>query len=733
MNRPRHKSRSILPEQAKELNCLFRIEELLQNPDAELDAVFGGVIEAIPAGFHYSDLCQARIILENREWAPAGFVETPWMLSADITVHDAATGSVAVLYTQERPQADIGPFRNDENKLLQTLAGRLGQFVQYHTMRRKNLELQAAPVDHTMQSRGEWRVVVDLLRRTDQALYRRVLRKLFVRLRSAGIREANEIQEKMRANVIPTTDDNRPTRKLAKDVSTQLGDDLFDIAARYFTDQDILSWVQKWVQEDRSSFLVATLERRSTPMTDVAESIRRFHHIASEGIELAPTTEKEVRVALIERFFTDQLEYINVAKEYVDVKDFYNLLQRIVFPPESHGKLGGKSAGVFLASRVIRSAAQEHDILKNIKVPKTWHIASDGLLHFVTHNDLDELVEHKYRDIDEVRREYDRIVQVFKHSSFTPEIVQGLSMALDDFEDRPVIVRSSSLLEDRFGAAFSGKYKSLFLANQGPKRQRLEALMDAVAEVYSSTFGPDPIQYRAERGLLDFREEMGIMIQEVVGSRIGKYFFPAFAGVAFSNNEFRWSPRIHREDGLVRLVPGLGTRAVDRLSDDYPILMAPGQPGLRVNVTPDEVMRYSPSKMDVINLETNTFETVDVKELYREHAHEIPWLNQAVSICNHGHMQIPGFLADLKEDEFCMTFEGLVTKTPFLKQMQLMLRLLQEKFGTPVDIEFASDGKDFYLLQCRPQAYAVGDVPSTIPRDFLPDQVLFTAKRYVSN
>ena len=75
------------------------------------------------------------------------------------------------------------------------------------------------------------------------------------------------------------------------------------------------------------------------------------------------------------------------------------------------------------------------------------------------------------------------------------------------------------------------------------------------------------------------------MIQEVVGTQVGDYFLPAFAGVAFSHNEFRWSPRIRREDGLIRLVPGLGTRAVDRVSDDYPVLIAPGSPNLRVNVT----------------------------------------------------------------------------------------------------------------------------------------------------
>ena len=197
-------------------------------------------------------------------------------------------------------------------------------------------------------------------------------------------------------------------------------------------------------------------------------------------------------------------------------------------------------------------------------------------------------------------------------------------MALDDFGEVPLIVRSSSLLEDRLGTAFAGKYKSLFLANQGDKKERLEALLEAVAEVYASIFSPDPIQYRAERGLLDFHEEMAVMIQAVVGRQLGKYFFPAFAGVAFSRNEFRWSSRIRREDGLLRLVPGLGTRAVDRLSDDYPILVAPGQPNLRVNVSIDEVIRYSPGKIDVIDLEKNGFVTKNIKDLIGEIGPDYP-------------------------------------------------------------------------------------------------------------
>ena len=114
-----------------------------------------------------------------------------------------------------------------------------------------------------------------------------------------------------------------------------------------------------------------------------------------------------------------------------------------------------------------------------MKKPKTWYVTSDRMLAFVQYNNLDEVIEQKYKDIEEVRQEYPHIVQVFKNCDFPPEIVKGLSVALDDFGDVPLIVRSSSLLEDRLGTAFAGKYKSLFLANQGDKQQRLEALLEA--------------------------------------------------------------------------------------------------------------------------------------------------------------------------------------------------------------------------------------------------------------
>ena len=347
---------------------------------------------------------------------------------------------------------------------------------------------------------------------------------------------------------------------------------------------------------------------------------------------------------------------------------------------------------------------------------------------------MQDVYDRKYREIELIRQDYPYLVQAFKATAFPSDVTNALAAALDDFGDRPIIVRSSSLLEDRTGSAFSGKYKSLFLGNQGTKRERLAALQDAIAEVYASVFSPDPIEYRAERGLLDVHEEMGVMIQEVVGTRVGPYFFPAYSGVAYSHNEFRWSSRIRREDGLVRLVPGLGTRAVDRLSDDYPVLVSPGQPGLRVNATPEEIVRYSPTKIDVINLEKNGFETADVHDLLRRYGDRYPAVQELVVDVQDELARRPvGRMLDFAHGQYAVTFDGLITRTPFVPQIRTLLAVLQERIGVPVDIEFASDGKNLYLLQCRAQGHGPEAGPTPIPHDLSKSRVLFTARRYVSN
>jgi hypothetical protein len=91
------------------------------------------------------------------------------------------------------------------------------------------------------------------------------------------------------------------------------------------------------------------------------------------------------------------------------------------------------------------------------------------------------------------------------------------------------------------------------------------------------------------------------------------------------------------------------------------------------------------------------------------------------------------FAIDFEKDDLIVTFNGIIRKTPFISTVKRALELLSEKLGTPVDIEFACNGDDFYLLQCRPQSYSQNVIPSPIPHDIPEKDILFTADRYVSN
>jgi len=727
-----------LQERAKELNCLYQVDGALSDPDASMEDISRRVVEALPAGFHHPEICHASLTLHGISCATEGFCETPQLLAAPVLVESQDVGELTVCYTEEKPQADEGPFLAEERKLLDTVAQRIGFFLMRRALREAHEDLAAFRERRADAPGAEWSIILEFLRRTDPNLLRRITRKMINHLGWTGIEESEALLQRYLSETaepgVEETDENRPLRKATLQDFSDLSEETFRIAAQHFSEEDLISCIRGWIEEERCDFLLATLEDRSCGLPEVAEALERYRNTDIREGDLAPAFRTTLTVSLLRRLFTDNLDFINIAKNYVSPDDFHELINHVIFPLNSHGKLGGKSTGLFLATQIVRKSLDHPELAAGLKVPKTWYVCSDAVLQFVHQNDLEDLYMRKYMEVEAIRQEYPRVVQVFKNSRFPAEIVKGLALALDDLEDRPLIVRSSSLLEDQTGASFAGKYKSLFLANQGTKRERLAALQDAIAEVYASMFSPDPIEYRAERGLLDVHEEMGIMIQEVVGRRIGDYFLPAFAGVAFSNNEFRWSSRIKREDGLIRLVPGLGTRAVDRMSDDYPVLLAPGQPGLRVNVTPDEVLRYSPKMIDVINLETNTFETVDLIRLLRECGEEYPAVRRMVSIVEEGRIRKPsGLEPDFAEDDLVANFEGLISDTPFVRQMGSLLALLREKIGLPADIEFASDGESLYLLQCRTQSYTAEFAPAPIPRNISRDRLLFSAHRYISN
>jgi hypothetical protein len=724
-----------LQERSKELDCLYRIEELFTEQGHSRQDVCRGVAEALVAGMQYPSICQAEVACDGVVHRTENGPRTPCHLRAEILVQEQMSGEVCVYYTGPCPDVGDGPFLLEERRLLKSVADRLAHYVLFERLR--DLRKERAHFREDGIDEPLWLMPIQMLRESDPRLHQIIARKLLNLLCSMGVDEAQDMLGRVDPAVSAETvsgEVNVPGVVQKRDESVLLSDAPFFLAARHMTDHQILLKVQRWIQDDRASLFLKILDNPRTTLPELADALRRYHHLVGEGSSLQPSTVINMRVSLVRRFLTEQLDYIRVAKEYVTVADLRDLIDRLIMPVDGTGKLGGKGSGLILADRILARASTPERPVGEVHVPRTWYLASDATLEFIAHNDLEDVIEQKYKEIGQVRQEYPNIIQLFKHSPLPPHLRQGLAAALDELGEVPLIVRSSSLLEDRFGTSFSGKYKSLFLPNQGERGVRLEALCDAITEIYASVFGPDPVEYRRDRGLLDFSEEMGILIQEVVGRKVGRYFLPAFAGVAFSRNEFRWSPRIRRDDGLIRLVPGLGTRAVDRVGDDFPVLAVPGQPNLRVNVEVEEIVRYAPNQIDVIDLERNAFVTMSIPDLLHEVGGRYPGLELVFSKLSEGMLQQPRRLMyDPAHDELVATFDGLINGTPFVRHLRNVLVILEEKLGTPVDIEFAHDGEKFYLLQCRPQSHTDDAAPAPIPKDVAVKDILFTADRHVSN
>ncbi len=724
----------IIDEQTKELSSIFEIEDILHNPDVNTEDALSAIPDLMQDALSINGKCSVTIYYHDKEFHSSNKKEYKHKISADIVVRKRKIGMLEATFKNKRPKNF-----EDEKDFINAAAFRIADFLLYRRLKSIFSQWESTKKEFINRKPGEWQVILELLRRTDPELFFRISRKMLNYLIWQGYNEAEQILKKFTPYGQYEQDEvtgeiNSPLEKYTIEDNIRYSREIFEIARSNLNNETILRLIQNWIQQDKTSFLVRVTANNNSSLTDISQALRRFFQIAPHGSALADSIKIGVSASLIRRFFSDQLEFINIAKKFVDIADFADLAKRMIFPVGSHGKLGGKSAGLFLAKHIIDEYKQEVELFDSIRTPKTWYITSDTMVLFMDYNNLEDILEQKYKTIDEIRKEYPHVIQLFKTSHFPPHILQGLSMALDDFGDHPLIVRSSSLLEDRLGAAFSGKYKSLFIANQGSKQARLQLLSDAIAEVYASTLGPDPIEYRSAKGLLDFHEEMGIMIQEVVGQQIGDYFFPAYAGVAFSRNEFVWSPRIKRNDGLARIVPGLGTRAVDRIGDDYPIMVAPGRPELRTNITIEETVRYSPKYIDAINLKNNKFETIELEELFRKYGHIYPGIEKIVSVYQHGHLSKANrLMTDFTKEDLIVTFEGTIKETPFIRMLHKILTVLEKEMKGPVDIEFACDGKNFYLLQCRPQSHADVAAPAKIPKNLSKDDIVFSANKFVSN
>ena len=468
--------------------------------------------------------------------------------------------------------------------------------------------------------------------------------------------------------------------------------------------------------------------RRAVPSIAPWESV--FHKLLQHcGVEEAfreVTPELlALQQELIRMLMGDHQEFERLAEEYFTADDLLQIRERLI----GSGRIGGKASGMLLARKILRRNSDAViDFSEILEEHDSFYIGSDVFYTFLVTNDLFRLRLQLSRNFSADNEEFAEVEQRFLAGSFPPVIVEQFRNMLDYYGQAPIIVRSSSLLEDSFDSAFAGKYRSEFCTNQGDLELRLANFLTAIKLVYASALNPNVLAYRKKRGLSENDEQMAVLVQRVSGMPQGRFFFPILAGVAFSRNLYAWSERINAEAGVIRLVYGLGTRAVDRVDSDYPRMIAVSNPSLRPEIGM-KVKRYSQRQVDVLDLQENQFVTLPCSEVLglsqREHLYYL------ISKIEEGDISDPisNYIAT-PTSQMVITFNNLIRKTAFVKIIEKMLQLLEKAYGHPVDTEFtaAVDAQGHIrvnLLQCRP-LFLPGSTAEVAVVDEIPaERILF--------
>ena len=394
---------------------------------------------------------------------------------------------------------------------------------------------------------------------------------------------------------------------------------------------------------------------------------------------------------------------------YLGLADILAIRDRMI----GIGRIGGKALGMLLARAILRrNSPALHQILET---PDSFYIGSDVFYTFLVRNGVWWL-RQKQRHPDTFLEGLDEARAKIMQGRFPDYTIDQFMAMLDYFGEFPYIVRSSSLLEDTYGNAFAGKYESVFCVNQGSREQRLQALLETVRKVYASAMSEEALRYRANRGLLERDEQMALLVMRVSGERCGDKFFPHIAGVGFSFNPYVWHKDIDPRAGVVRLVFGLGTRAVDRTDDDYTRLVALNAPTRRPEGNFDDVCEYSQHRVDYLDLVANRLRSGYFLDLVKQGL-DLP-VNLMVS--QDDSARAPG-----STPNYVLTFDELLSNTPFVEHMHDILKTLEDAYQNPVDIEFAAsfcpDGQyKINLLQCRPlqvQGIESATLPTVDVRD----------------
>jgi hypothetical protein len=423
-------------------------------------------------------------------------------------------------------------------------------------------------------------------------------------------------------------------------------------------------------------------ERAFVHAEELLESIRRG---ATQPEAAEPLLDRLVRMVI-----SRDEKMLPLVERYLTLEDILKVRKRII----GSGLIGGKALGMLLARAVL---GRNDDRLAGIlEAHDSFFIGSDVFYTYLVRNGV-WWVRRNQRNPDAFLEGADQARQNILTGSFPDYIVNQLQEMLDYFGQSPIIVRSSSLLEDNYGNSFAGKYESVFCANQGSREKRLDDFLAAVRAVYASTMSENALRYRAQRHLLDRDEQMALLVMRVSGEMYDRLFLPHIAGVGLSFNPYAWSEHIDPKAGVVRVVFGLGTRAVDRSDDDYTRVVALNAPKRRPEANFDEVREHAQRRMDYLDLEANQLVSGDFTDLATQHP-ELP----LEMVASRGSSDP----RDRSAPSWVLTFDKVLAETGFVEDMRAILTTVEAAYASPVDIEFTANfrengGYKINLLQCR--------------------------------
>lgn len=439
-----------------------------------------------------------------------------------------------------------------------------------------------------------------------------------------------------------------------------------------------------------------TLQRISMDAQDQNyDSYDRFFSMAKMEYARGNFSE-ETENQIIESTMTKDRRLKTLVKQYFKPEDYFMLRDRMI----GSGAIGGKACGMLLARKIAATEVAEYPQYN--EPHDSFYIGSDVFYTYIVSNG-DWRLRIRQRTREGYFSAAGQLQQHLLKGVFPTKIREQFLNVLEYFGQAPFIVRSSSFLEDGFGNAFAGKYESVFCVNQGSPQERLEEFEQAVRTVYASTMDYSALEYRLMRGLEKKDEQMAVLVQRVSGSYYGSYFMPGAAGVGYSHSAYKWYPDMDPEAGMLRIVMGLGTKAVDRTKEDYPRLANLDRPAVTVMTTVEQKHKFSQRYIDVLDCRENKLKEVPLKDLLSV----LPLWYKKMVLEHDTEAESRLRQMGRRRDVWFVSCQRLLEQPSFTGLMQNVLKTLERVYGNPVDIEYTvnmDETGDFVvnLLQCRP-------------------------------